>query len=316
MRMEFDSGSLAATEEFLNRNYTAMQIGNATKGPIRTHITRDVVGKVSLDRLDLGFDMRYDADPLGKICLCGVETGSIEEDYLDENVTDVFEPGEVGILTPPHLPYSGVIHQARYTITMFEPHELTRVASVENPGTVPVALTGHRPVSVAAGRRLNSAIAHVRQMATEYDDEVPPLVASAATQYLAAVVLGAFPNTADAVSVVADRTDAHPATVRRAVAFMESRIREDIAVADVAAAAYVTVRALQLAFRRHLDTTPMEYLRRMRLCGAHEELLASTADGGATVGSIAAAWGFGHPGRFAAWYRQLYGQAPGTTLAA
>jgi len=30
-------------------------------------------------------------------------------------------------------------------------------------------------------------------------------------------------------------------------------------------AAHVTVRAVQLAFRRHLDTTPMAYLRRVRL---------------------------------------------------
>jgi hypothetical protein len=32
-------------------------------------------------------------------------------------------------------------------------------------------------------------------------------------------------------------------------------------VADIAAAARVTTRAVQLAFRRHLDTTPTDYLR-------------------------------------------------------
>ncbi len=315
MGMEFDSGSLAATEQFLNRNYTTMQIGNVTDEPIRSRITRDVVGTVSLDRLELEFDMRYDADPLGKICVCGVESGSIEENYLDEGVTDIFEPGEIGILTPPDSPYSGVIHRARYTITMFEPRELTRVASPGDSGSAPVALIGHRPVSPAAGRRLSSTIAHVQQLVDEYDGEVPPLVAATATQYLAATVLETFPNTGSADPGVGAHTDAHPATVRRAVAYMESHVREDIAAGDIAAASYVTVRALQLAFRRHLDTTPMEYLRRMRLQGAHEELRTGSADSGATVGSIAAAWGFGHPGRFAARYRRRYGQSPGTTLA-
>lgn len=314
MGTRFSSGSLAATEEFLNRNYTTMQIGNAAEAPIRSDITRDVVGTVNLDRLELGFDMRYDADPLGKICLCGVETGSIEENYRDEGVTDFFQPGEIGILTPPDLPYSGVIHRARYTITMFEPHELTRVASAEHPAAAQVALIGHRPVSVAAGARLSSAIEHVRQLADGYDGEVPRLVATTATQYLAAMVLDTFPNTADAGSAPGEIADGHPATVRRAIAYMESHILDDIAVGDIAAASYVTTRTLQLAFRRHFDTTPMEYLRRMRLHGAHEELLAGSVDDGATVGSIAARWGFGHPGRFAARYRRYYGHAPGTTL--
>ncbi|WP_245718266.1 AraC family transcriptional regulator [Nocardia miyunensis] len=313
--MKFDSGSLAATEQFLNRNYTTMQIGNVSEGPIRSHITREVMGTVSLDQLDLGFDMHYDADPLGKICLCGVESGSIEENYLDEGA-DVFQPGEMGILTPPQLPYSGVIRSARYTITMFEPEELTRAVSVNDPGTAPVRLIGHRPVTAAAGRRLSTTIAHMRQLAATYDGEVPTLVAATATQYLAAAVLEAFPNSADIDTATGDRTDAHPDAVRRAIAYMESHVGEDISAADIAAAAYVTVRALQLAFRRHLDTTPTAYLRRLRLRGAHEELTASTPESGVTVGTVAASWGFGHQGRFAALYRRHYGRSPGDTLYA
>ncbi|MBB5916348.1 AraC-like DNA-binding protein [Nocardia transvalensis] len=313
MAMEFDSGSLADTEQFLNRNYTTMQIGNAAEAPVHSHITRDVLGTVSLDRLKLGFDMSYDADPLGKICLCGVESGSVEENYLDGG-TDTFHPGEIGILTPPDLPYSGIIHRARYTITMFDPAELTRVAAPEDPDADPVTLIGHRPVSAAAGQRLITIIGHVRRMAAGYDGDAPPLVAATATQYLAASVLAAFPNTAAAEEATGDGDDAHPDTVRRAIAYMESHVRQDISVGEIAAAAYVTVRALQLAFRRHLDTTPMAYLRRMRLRGAHEQLGAGSPDTGATVTGIAGEWGFGHPGRFAALYRQHYGQAPGVTL--
>ncbi|MBF6171911.1 helix-turn-helix transcriptional regulator [Nocardia blacklockiae] len=290
-----------------------MQIGNAAEVPVRSHITRDMLGTVSLDRLELGFDMSYDADPLRKICLCGVETGWVEEHYLDEG-TDVFGPGEIGLLTPPDLPYSGIIHHSRYTITMFDPAELGRVAAGADDEPGAVGLVGHRTVSAAAGRRLTAVIEHVQQLAASYGDRVPPLVASTATQYLAASVLDAFPSTALVDPTAGDRNDAHPDTVRRAVAYMETHVHQDISVSDIAAAAYVTVRALQLAFRRHLDTTPMAYLKRMRLRGAHEQLRADSPDDGATVASIAAAWGFGHPGRFAAQYRRQYGQAPGTTL--
>lgn len=313
MTVEFDSDSLAATEQFLNRNYTTMEIGNATEVPVRSRIARDMLGGVSLDRLELGFDMSYDADPLNKICLIGVDAGWVEEEYVDAG-NDTFGPGEIGILTPPDLPYSGVVHQATFTITMFDPSLLGRVASANRPDAGEVTLAGHRTVTPEAGDRLTAVISHMQQLAASYDGDVPPLVAATASQYLAATVLHTFPNTAGLEATPVDRRDAHPLTVRRAVAYMESHIREDIAVSDIAAAAYVTVRALQLAFRRHLDTTPTAYLKRMRLRGAHEDLVAGSAVNGDTVAAIAAAWGFGHPGRFAALYRRHYGRSPAATL--
>ncbi|MCX4092985.1 AraC family transcriptional regulator [Nocardia sp. alder85J] len=309
MSIDFDSTSLAATEQFLNRNYTTMKIGNATDAPVRSTVSRELLGEVSLDRLELGFEMSYDAEPLGRICLCAVESGSVEEHHLDAGA-DRFEPGDIGILTPPQLPYSGVIHSARYTITMFDPAHLGRVVDAD-PATT-VELTGHRPVSVAAGRRLNTILTHLRQLAAEYHGEVPPLVAATGTQYLAAAVLETFPNTAGDESADSGRTDAHPAALRRALSYMETRVHDDIAVSDIAAAAYISVRALQLAFRRHLGTTPMAHLTRLRLHGAHEQLIAG---GDATVAAIATGWGFGHAGRFAALYRRHYGRSPATTLS-
>ncbi|WP_078661119.1 helix-turn-helix transcriptional regulator [Streptomyces sp. NRRL B-24484] len=106
---------------------------------------------------------------------------------------------------------------------------------------------------------------------------------------------------------------AAPDTVRRAVAFMETHAAEDIVLADIAGAAFVTPRALQYAFRRHLDTTPLTHLRRVRLDGAHRDLLAADPVT-STVTEIAARWGFAHTGRFAASYREVYRAAPRTTL--
>lgn len=312
-RLAFDSVSLGATEEFLNSAYTKMNIGNAGTSRARARVYRDYVGPVSLDRLDLGFEMRYDADPLGKVCLCTVEAGTIEENYHDAD-TDVFLPGEAGLLTPPDLPYSGVIHTARYGITMFDPGLLTRVAA-NAPGAddTPVRLTGHRPVSAAAGRQLFGVVTHLQALSRS-EEEPHLLVHAAAADYLAATVLSTLPNTAVLEPTAADRHDAHPDTVRRALAYMESHLREDIAVTDIAGASYVTVRALQLAFRRHLDTTPMGHLRELRLRAAHEQLKRSSPDDGHTVTAVAATWGFGHPGRFAAAYRTRYGRSPQTTL--
>ena len=92
-----------------------------------------------------------------------------------------------------------------------------------------------------------------------------PLVVSTASQYLAASVLHAFPNSALTDPTAGDQRDANPGPLRRAVAFIEANPDIDISISDIARAAYITPRALQLAFRRHRDTTPMEYLRRSAL---------------------------------------------------
>ncbi|MFG2819644.1 helix-turn-helix domain-containing protein [Kitasatospora sp. NPDC048365] len=65
--------------------------------------------------------------------------------------------------------------------------------------------------------------------------------------------------------------------------------------------------------RRHLDTTPLAHLRRVRLDAAHRDLLAADPRT-TTVTEIAVRWGFAHPGHFAAHYRDAYRTSPSTTL--
>jgi transcriptional regulator GlxA family with amidase domain len=70
---------------------------------------------------------------------------------------------------------------------------------------------------------------------------------------------------------------------------------------------------VQYTFRRHLDTTPLEYLRRVRLDRAHRDL--QRADPAVdTVTAIAGRWGFTHPGRFSIAYKRMFGTAPSRTL--
>ncbi|PWW25266.1 helix-turn-helix protein [Geodermatophilus normandii] len=70
---------------------------------------------------------------------------------------------------------------------------------------------------------------------------------------------------------------------------------------------------MQLAFRRHLDTTPTAYLRQVRLAQAHRQLREATPGDGVTVTAVAARWGF-TPSRFTAHYRAAYGVTPSSTL--
>jgi transcriptional regulator GlxA family with amidase domain len=66
-------------------------------------------------------------------------------------------------------------------------------------------------------------------------------------------------------------------------------------------------------FRKHLECTPTDYLRRVRLHNAHQDLLAGSR-ATTTVAEVARRWGFGHLGRFAVHYREHYGQSPHLSL--
>lgn len=104
-----------------------------------------------------------------------------------------------------------------------------------------------------------------------------------------------------------------PRAIRRATQVIEERAAYPFTVEDLAHETALSVRALQQGFRTYLGTTPTAYLRDVRLRRAREDLLtAAPAD--ETVAAIAARWGFLHVSRFAAHYRDRYGELPSVTL--
>ena len=104
-----------------------------------------------------------------------------------------------------------------------------------------------------------------------------------------------------------------PTILRHAVAFIHENADADIGLVDIAKAVNVSPRAVQYAFRGHLDTTPLEYLRRVRLDRAHRDLKAADPSND-TVTAIAGRWGFSHAGRFSMAYKAAFGTVPSNTL--
>jgi AraC-like DNA-binding protein len=174
------------------------------------------------------------------------------------------------------------------------------------------------PVSPGTARYWQSLVAYLGRQLITPDQQAPlrrsALLQSSTLDMLAAAALTVFPNTAMTDAQAPGPGRVTPAAVRRSVAFIDEHADRDISAADIAAAAHVSIRAIQLAFRRHLDTTPSAYLRRVRLDHAHQQLCAASPDDGVTVTEIATRWGFASPSRFAASYRNTYGVLPSHTL--
>jgi AraC-like DNA-binding protein len=127
------------------------------------------------------------------------------------------------------------------------------------------------------------------------------------------VIVRPSPGSTATASIGTRATAWRPGPVDRAIKIMEADPAAISSTADLARATKVAVRTLQAAFRQHTGTSPMQYLRELRLTRVHEDLLAADPHLH-TVAKIAHRHGFTHLGRFAAAYRARYGRNPSTTL--
>ncbi|MDC1287164.1 helix-turn-helix domain-containing protein [Gammaproteobacteria bacterium] len=84
-------------------------------------------------------------------------------------------------------------------------------------------------------------------------------------------------------------------------------------VTDLCEVTNTSERTLQYAFRKILGMTPIEYLIRLRLHRAHQDLRTASPESN-TVSKIAVNWGFWHFGEFSTAYRSCFDEMPSETL--
>ncbi len=225
-------------------------------------------------------------------------------------------PGDL-LLVGPDVAHEVGWHDLDAEIVRLDPAAVAAIAA-EVCGIDPEAarFSVTRPLSTARARRWLSMIRALRRGVVDNDQVLSSrLVRSATFRHLATTLIETFPNPALAALVDPARTGrVEPAAVRRAVQYVDQHAGDDIGLGDIAAAARVGPRALQVAFRRYRDETPLAYLRRVRLDRAHRDLTSADPTAGDTVAGIATRWGFAHHGYFAASYRRIYGNSPHITL--
>jgi AraC-like DNA-binding protein len=277
-----------------------------------THARADV-GTFMLDEISLTGVVKALSEPLNKVAAAAVVDGSLagECDGLAAGAT----AGEVMMAAQPDLPHSAYAQALHSIVLLLDPSLIAGTAAgvPMGQGPLPIRFSSFTPVNAAAGRRWQDTVRYVKDIVLTDDTLATPLVLGIVGRLLAAVTLSAFPNTATAGPTPHDRNDYQPPLLRRAIEFIEANVNEDIGLGDIAEAVCLTPRAVQYMFRRHLDMTPLQYLRRTRLHYAHAELLGADRECD-TVTAISARWGFANTGRFAVFYRQVYGQSPHVTL--
>jgi AraC-like DNA-binding protein len=300
---------LESAEAAFSHTYGKMRL-TARGTSRRTRMIRELVGGVELHRLTM--DMTFEAEvmPVGAMVFGHLLSGSIISHRPGH--IGYYGPGDSYLATQPEDDFRAEVATLDAYAGVLSIGALNQAAATA-PGrrAEPIRFTGYEPVSSAAAARWKATFGFIRENAATAARK--PLLSSSLTQLLAAAVLSTFPNTAVLEPTIEDRHDAHPRTVKRACAFIEENAHREITIGDIAAAADVTIRTVQLAFRRHLEMTPLAYLRRVRLEHAHRQLLDAAPDT-VSIADVAATWGFTSHSHFTAAYRAAYGRRPSQTL--
>jgi AraC-like DNA-binding protein len=312
---EFETTDPHTAWEFLDRAYSSTLRLTGTPGLVR--IVRDDLGPISVDQVDLRAELRCDADPLAFFAALEVRSGWVE--HTRGGVTDL--AADDGVVAPAS---PGQEFRARCgpslegRVLNLDPRALEAAVldvggAESSEGVAIVAFLDLVPSTRRAAQLWSRTVELVSLIAAGPTRAQTPLAVAELTRLVAHTVLTTFPNATWAEPQHASSAqDATPGSIQRAVAYIESSAADSIGLADIAAAARVSPRALQYGFRRHLDTTPMAYVRRVRLSQARASLLS--ADDATTVAEVAGRWGFYNLGRFAADYRTAYGERPRETL--
>jgi AraC-like DNA-binding protein len=309
---QYELAEAGAIEDFLVQAYgSSMRIRGGDGHSLLRHQRTDA-GAVAVESAYQSADLSFAVEPLHKIVVTRTVTSRLERASGSEDRS--YETGELFIMSQPDRPYTARWLPGEIQNCIIDPDLLTQVAATTPARKpAPIRFTSLNPHTPDEAARWWATRTFVASLLADPQATGSPLVLASAAQLLAAVTLAVFPNSAVTDPTIEDRHDAHPDTLRRAVAFIDENAHTGITIADIAAAAFVTIRAVQLAFRTHLDTTPMAYLRRVRLDRAHQDLLAADPEH-ETVTAVAYRWGFPSTSRFATHYRQAYGILPSRTL--
>ncbi|MGJ4846272.1 AraC family transcriptional regulator [Leifsonia sp. Le1] len=179
--------------------------------------------------------------------------------------------------------------------------------------TRPLEFTGELDLMAPGGRAMLQALRLIDAVSEQPGGPLShPLTLQRLEQLLMNSLLFTQPhNHSEQLTGSAPAPGARP--VSRAVELLRSSPAHPWTVSELASAVSLSVRSMHEGFRRSLDTTPMAYLRRLRLEKVREELMAAPP-GTVSVTEVATRWGFVHLGRFAAAYAAAFGERPSDSL--
>jgi AraC family ethanolamine operon transcriptional activator len=113
----------------------------------------------------------------------------------------------------------------------------------------------------------------------------------------------------------------HPRFDHRIPRYIVNRVREitlvndgiPLSIDEICEMLHIRPRTLNQAFTRALGTTPLAYMRNLKLQQIRVELISQPYEV-SSIAAVASKWGFVHLSLFSRYYRELFGECPIETL--
>lgn len=222
-------------------------------------------------------------------------------------------PGDV-LVMPPSTEHDGSFHGASaYAAIRLDLAEVATLFKGDPKLSDPTTWSQknrHRansPIGLAATRRLPQIVSCLAQQQAAVSDEVADFWKRSIIDAVTATIV-------DALS--ADTTGPVPSAmrlVRNVERYIDTAGSRPVHISEICAQFNVSRRSLHRAFDDMLGLGPVTFLRHKRLCAIHSALRKCNP-ATAVIGEIAMQHGFIQLGRFAHYYRSLFGEYPSETL--
>jgi AraC-like DNA-binding protein len=304
----FQTDDVQAAETYLRRVYPSAEL-RESKRAFRFQQSTRSEGGIGFTRFRLSSwtDITVEFDEVAGfgMLLAGDYSAKLNETALDADRPFVFTPGS-GRSRSEHLDLLMVNIDLR-TLAAF-----ASTSADAEPATARFVRTA--PASKALETHWRHTLAYAWNGVLEVEELFRNDLTRAATfDTVLAAAVAAFQITGVAGDADRSRPAVPSRAVRAAQEYVDAHVDSALTVQQIAAAAGVSVRALQLGFQRDLRSTPLQYVRRRRLEAARAALLAAGPDE-MLISELAQRWGFTNSGRFTAQYAALFGELPSVTL--
>jgi AraC-like DNA-binding protein len=281
---------------------------------VDAHARYAELGALGILRLRYGAHVEVEHDPIGRHAVVAVPLSGATT--MASGGRSVVSTPSLASVTSPHLPMRHA-HSAdcEEIVLRFDHDRLARHCGemLGRELSQPLELDLGLPLDDGPGR---SFLRLVRYLQAETDRANPLLrtpLAAAELEGMAMTALLTAHSHSYAEALRRPQAAVAPFYVKRAEAYIEANADRALTMAELAAEAGVSARSLQSGFQDFRGTTPMAFLRDLRLQRAHDDLLAADPARD-NVTTIAMRWGVTHLGRFAEAYRRKFGESPSDTL--
>jgi AraC-like DNA-binding protein len=323
-RMPFGDHRVMATSDFEEADAAVRTLFPAVRLHPRPHssctwgvdLTLNAlrVGEATATCLRFGRGVHVSADELKDYYVSVPLRGAAE--VRTGTLPPVLATRERAVVFAPDAP-AEVIWSDRSTqmCVMFARHtmRLELEALLDQSVVSPIVFTSAMDLTTASGKAWTAALgllerhSHVQGGVLEH-----PLASANLEKMLIDNLLLSQPHNYTA-AMTQPRPASVPQTVRQAIELLHGHPEKPWTTATLAREVAVSARSLQEGFHRSTGVPPMRYLRDVRLERVHADLLEAAWES-ATVAQIARRWGFLYLGRFAATYREKFGETPSETL--